>query len=198
MKTTTVHDQTYEYHSWEDLGKDIFTISRQIMDSGKQFDRVIALAKGGLTFARSLNDFLNIPELSSFQIEFYTGIGATAKTPVITQSLPVSIRNERILLFDDVVDKGDTIKLAIEYLRYHGVAELTSASLIVKPWSTPRPDFSSRETKAWVIFPNESRETIQLLTKMWQKEGDDLIKIKQNLVEIGFPKEEVEYFSKIE
>jgi uncharacterized protein len=198
MKTTTVHDQVYEYHSWEDLGKEIFSIARQIIDSGKTFDRVIALAKGGLTFSRSLNDFLDIRELSSFQIEFYTGIGQTSKTPVITQSLPVTIRNERILLFDDVVDKGDTMKLATDYLKYHGVADLTTATLIMKPWSTPKPDFFSRETEAWVIFPNESRETIQLLTKMWGEKGDSIAEIANNLVEIGFPKDEVELFSKIE
>jgi uncharacterized protein len=197
MKTTTIHDQAYEYHSWDDLGKEIFSLARQIIEAGHTYDRVIALAKGGLTFSRSLNDFLEIPELSSFQIEFYTGIGSTNKTPVITQSLPVSIKNEKILLFDDVVDKGDTIKLAVEYLKYHGVAELTTASLIVKPWTSHRPNFTSRETNAWVIFPNESRETIHLLTKMWQGKGDSIEVICQNLVEIGFSKEEVEFFSKI-
>jgi hypoxanthine phosphoribosyltransferase len=198
MTSSTIHDQVYEYHSWNQLGEEIFKVAKQILVSGKKFDRVIALAKGGLTFSRSLNDFLEIKELSTFQIEFYTNIGTTNKTPVITQSLPVSIKDENVLIFDDVVDRGETLKLALDYIKYHGVKEMTTATLIYKPWSTIKPDFFSHETEAWVIFPNESRETIQLLKKNWQKLGDSEEQIVTQLLQIGFPKAEVELFMKIE
>lgn len=193
----TLHDQAYEYHTWEMLGEEIFALSQQILESGQQFDRVIALAKGGLTFARSLNDFLVIPELSALSIEFYTGVGKTAKTPVITQSLPVSIRNENILLFDDVVDSGETMKLAMEYLQHHGVKSITTASLIYKPRSVFTPDYSARETTAWVIFPNESREHIQLLSVAWEAKGDKPAQIQEHLIQIGLPKAEVEFFGSL-
>lgn len=197
IQSTQIHDQVYEYHSWETLGQEIFTLAKQVIESGKTYDRVIALAKGGLTFARSLNDFLNIKELSSIQIEFYTGVYSTNKTPVITQSLPVTIKNESILLFDDVVDKGETMKMAVEYLNYHGAKEITRTSLITKPWSNPKPDFFATQTESWVIFPNESREHIDLLTKMWAEKGDSPQVIQENLVKIGLPKAEVEFFSSI-
>ena len=194
MHSPIIHEQQYEYHSWEMLGEEIFELAKNILSSGQEFDRVIALAKGGLTFSRSLVDYLHVKEISTFQIEFYTGIGVTNKTPVITQNLPVSIRNEKVLVFDDIVDKGDTITLALEYLKYHGVKKITSATLVTKPWSTIKPDFTVRSTKAWVIFPNESRETIQLLNDMWREQGDTPDQIKQQLLEIGLPKAEVEFF----
>jgi hypoxanthine phosphoribosyltransferase len=197
MQSVSINNQVYEYLSWEELGREIFSLAKQISESGLVFDRVIALAKGGLTFSRSLTDFLNIKELSSIQIEFYSGIGKTNKTPVITQSLPVTIRNENILIFDDVVDKGDTMKLAVDYLSYHGAKEITTCSLITKPWTTLKPNFSTHKTESWIIFPNESRETIQLLQKMWSDQGNSLEEIKQNLLKIGFPKEEVEFFIQI-
>lgn len=197
MKATTIHDQAYEFYSWGKLGEAIFKLSEQIIESGTKFDRIIALAKGGLTFSRSLVDFLDVRSISSFQIEFYTGIGTTQKTPVITQSLPVSIRNESVLIFDDIVDKGETMKLAVDYVAHNGVKNIATASLVFKPWSNFKVDYFAYESRAWVIFPNEIRETIGTLSSMWQQKGDSPDKIKQQLLEIGFSQAEVALFCKV-
>lgn len=197
MKRVTIHNQSYEFYTWEVLGDDIFKLATQILEAGHEYDRIIALAKGGLTFSRSLVDFLNVDEISSIQIEFYTGVGSTHKTPVITQSLPVSIRDERVLVFDDIVDSGETLKLATEYLKYHGAKSIDTAALLGKPWASFKADFTARESEAWVIFPNEIRETIELLTEMWQEQADSPEKIKQQLAEIGFSEAEVAMFAKL-
>ena len=197
MKATNIHGQAYEFYSWDKLGQDIFKLSQQIIKSGQKFDRIIALAKGGLTFSRSLVDFLDVPNLSSFQIEFYTGIGTTQKMPVIIQSLPVSVRDESVLIFDDLVDKGETMKMAVDYVKYHGVKKITTATLITKPWSEFKIDFFAYESRAWVIFPNEIRETITTLSNMWQQKGDSPDQIQQQLLEIGFNQAEVALFFKV-
>lgn len=198
MKAITIHDQAYEYYTWSDLGEAIFRIAKQVIDSGEEFDRIIALAKGGLTFSRSLVDYLNIKEVSSFQIEFYSVIEHKNKTPVITQSLPVSVRGERVLVFDDVVDHGDTMELAVQYLNYHGVKEIKTAALVSKPWSKFKIDYAAFESQAWVIFPNEARETIETICHIWAKKGDSPEVIRRQLAEMGFPKEEVALFAKLD
>ncbi|HEX7017631.1 MAG TPA: phosphoribosyltransferase [Patescibacteria group bacterium] len=198
MTQLTIHDQAYEYYSWDTLGKDIFNLSKAIIESHQKFDRIIALAKGGLTFSRSLVDFLQVDNISTMQVEFYTGIGTTAKTPIITQSLPVSIQGENVLVFDDIVDKGETMKLATQYLNYHGAESITTAALISKPWSEFKVDFAARQSQAWVIFPNEVRETIAILTNLWQEKGDSPQVIKDQLLQIGFTQEEVAMFSSVE
>ncbi len=198
MTSTTIHDQTYEFYPWAQLGEDVFALAQQVLKSGKKYDRLVALAKGGLTFSRSLVDYLEIPEVSSLQIEFYTGIGTAAKTPVITQSLPVSVRNEKILIFDDLVDSGETLKLAVQYLGYHGATEVSTAVLARKPWTTFKPDFSTRETEAWIIFPNEVRETIELLAEIWTEKGDSPEVIRQQMHKIGFSQSEVALFYPVE
>lgn len=198
MKASTFHDQAYEYYSWTAQGEDVLALAQKIIKADLQFDRIVALAKGGLAFSRSMVDYLDIPQVSSLQIEFYSGIGETAKTPVITQSLPVSVRNERILVFDDIVDSGETLKLATQYLKIHGASEITTAVLVSKPWNTFPADFYVRESKAWVIFANEARETIQTLTAIWTKKGDSVSTIKQQLLEIGFSEAEVALFGQVE
>jgi hypoxanthine phosphoribosyltransferase len=202
MTNSVIHDQEYEFYSWQKLGEDVFTLAQKIIKSQQagttpKFDRIIALAKGGLTFSRSMVDYLNVDNVSSIQIEFYSGIGTTNKTPVITQSLPVSIRDEHVLIFDDIVDKGSTLELALEYLQHHGAKSITTAALIQKPWAKPKPDFYVQETESWVIFPNEVRETVGLLNELWQEEGDSAEEITQNLLKIGFSKEEVDLFTNL-
>lgn len=194
MKALTFHDQAYEFYNWETLGEDIFVLAKKIIESGQKFDRIIALAKGGLTFSRSLVDYLEVEDVSSIQIQFYTGIGTTFKTPVITQSLPVSIKGENILIFDDIVDRGETMKLAVDYINYHGAKSIVTSTLIEKPWSHFKTDFYARNSEAWVIYPNEIRETISILRELWEEKGDSPEVIKENLIKLGFSKPEVELF----
>lgn len=198
MKQATFHNQSYENYFWSDLGEDIFTLAQEILKDNKEYDRIIALAKGGLSLSRSLVDFLAVENISSFQIQFYNGIGTTENTPVITQSLPVSIQGERVLIFDDIVDKGETMSLASQYIRHHGATSIDTAALITKPWSSFTPTYSARSSEAWVIFPNEIRETIETVTKLWQDKGDSPEVIKQQLLELGFTKQEVALFSSLE
>lgn len=194
MTPVTIHNISYQYHSWENLGEDIFTLSKKIIDSSKKFDRIIALAKGGLAFSRSLGDYLNISELSSIQVEFYEGINKTAGLPVVTQSLPVNIRNERILLFDDLVETGKTMELAQLYIGQHGAKEITIATLFMKPQTIIKPDFFVHETTAWIIHPWEIRETLFELRVMWDKKGDSENTIYKQLLHIGLPKQQVDFY----
>lgn len=197
MKTATIHGQDYEFYPWDSLGDDVFSLAQQILEDSHEFDRIIALAKGGLTFARSMVDFLAVEAVSSIQIEFYTAPTKTQELPVITQSLPVSIKNEKVLIFDDIVDSGETLRLATEYLGHHGAQSVTTAVLIAKPWTKFNVDYFARKSEAWVIFPNEVRETIEALTKQWSEKGDSTDTIQAQLQEIGFTETEVALFSKL-
>lgn len=197
MHLKTFHGQAYEYYDWHTLGERIFSLAQDILAQGLEFDRLVALAKGGLAFSRSMVDFLAIPQVSTLQVEFYTGIAQTAKTPVISQTLPVSVKNERILVFDDIADKGDTLDFATKYLQYHGIKDVKTAVLVSKPWSSFKPDFTAAESQAWVIFPNETRETIETLSRMWAEKGDTPEIITHQLLEIGFSQPEVALFQSV-
>lgn len=194
MKSATIHNQKFELYSWDEFGQHLLALSREILKSGDQFDRLVALAKGGTAIARPLGDLCGIKEQSSVQIEFYADIAETNKTPVITQSLPVQIKGERVLVVDDIADSGETLKVANTYLSLHGVDDIKTATLITKPWTKFKPDYSFYHTDSWIIFPWEVRETIELLTAIWKQKGDRQDKIKAQLVEIGFPKTEIDFY----
>lgn len=194
MTKATIHDQDYEYYGWQDLGELSFELSKQIIEKKGSFDRLIALAKSGLTFSRTIRDYLAIPHLSILDVSFYSGINKRNRKPLINQGIPVSVKDERILLYDDIVDTGETLKFAVQYLEFHGVKSVTTASLFTKPWTEVQPDFAAQSTSAWTISPHEVRETIGILTKLWGKKGDSPKQIRQQLVQIGIPESEVALF----
>lgn len=197
MKNLKFHDQAYEIYDWKTFGDHVFALSKQIFNSGEEFDRIVALANGGTAIARPIADYVGVREISSIQIEFYTGIGSTTKTPVITQSLPVRIKDERILVIDDIADSGETLILASTYMRQHGARDVKTATLVTKPWTKKMPDFSFHKSEAWLVFPWESRETIQLLSQIWHDKGDSLTAIHQQLKDLGFTPEEIDLFAPV-
>lgn len=194
MNSVTIKNISYQFQTWAEQGQDIYTLARQIVESGEKFDRVIALAKGGLTFSRSLVDYLNIEDVSSLHIEFYNNINTPGAMPVITQSIPVSLKSEKVLLFDDLVDSGKTMQTAIQYLQHRGIESLKTAVFFYKPQSTIKPNFFVKEVNAWIIFPNEVRETVFELADMWSKDGDNLATIQEQLNQIGFPQDQSAFY----
>lgn len=190
-------NQKYLVPSWEEMGENCFLLAQKILKKEKKIDRLVALVKGGLTWSRTLLDYLGIEELSAFQVKFYSNIGKTAERPVIVQSLPIMVENESILLFDDVTDSGETLTIASDYLKMCGAKSITTASLFLKPWAKIKPDYYAQSTDAWIVFPHEIRETVSLLYQKWTKAKVNPSEIRVRLLTLGLPKNQVDYFLKL-
>lgn len=180
--------------SWNEMGEVVFELARQILEADKKYDRVVALAKGGWTWARTLVDYLGIDELDSVRIRFYEGINKTLEKPVITQALDKNIGGENILIFDDVTDKGTTLEAAKDYLFSLNVKYLETAALFYKPNSKLKPDFFGVETPAWIVFPHEIREFIEETSKKWRGQGLGVTEVKQRYLKLALDKKQVDYF----
>ena len=176
---------TYITPSWQDLDQLAFELSRKISQSGKQFDRIVTLAKGGWPMSRSLVDYLEIHEVASVGIKFYAGINTRYKHPHVYQNIPVAVVGERVLLFDDVADTGESLKFAVDYLKMQGVGSVTTATLFYKPHSGYKPDFYAYKTSDWIIFPYDAVEAIRLLKPKWEKAGVDKAEIKERFRRLG-------------
>ena len=77
-----------------------------------------------------------------------------------------------------------------------GAKRVSSATLFIKTWTKVKPDFHAQETDAWIIFPHEVRETINLLSQKWQKQGVLKKEVKSRLIKLGLAKNQVDYFYK--
>ena len=188
-------DTDYVAPSWLELQQLSFDIAKQISASGKTIDRIITLARGGWPMTRCLIDFLDIQDVASIGVKFYSGINQRFDKPHIYQDLPVSVVNERVLLFDDVADTGTSLKFTLHYLlEFRGVKEVTTATLLTKPQSVIQPDFSGAETTAWIIFPYDVADMITLLTERWEAQGVPKGDMPGRFAQLGFDSHWIDYF----
>lgn len=186
----------YVCPSWSQMGELTFSLAQKILDSGQKFDRIVALAKGGWTWARTLVDYLGVSQLSSTRLKSYNGINQCGQVKVI-QPLSDSVDGENILIFDDVVDSGETIAKAKEYLCLLGANTVSTASLCYKPHSKFAPDFYAFSTTSWVVFPHEYREFISQIQKQWSGKNISVSEIKNRLISLGLPPNQIDYFLSI-
>lgn len=172
--------------TWDQLDELTLQIAKQIKASAENFDLVVALAKGAWPMSRSLVDYSQIKELASLGVKFYKGINKRLDKPEIYQELPTSVKDKDILIFDDVADTGESLNFAKNHLLQKGAKKVKVASLLYKPWSVVEPDYYGAITEAWIIFPFERREMINLLKATWSKQGLDQQAILQRYQQLGF------------
>lgn len=187
---------TYIAPSWEEMGRINFNLIKQVCNSGRKYDMVVALAKGGWTWARAFVDGIGMDELASLRIKLYKGINSKAEKPEVTQVLSVDVKGKSVLLFDDVIDSGKTYKCAQELLLgKYGALSVDTAALFWKPkTSVIIPTFSVGETEAWIVFPHEINEFVKEVGTLWTKQGLTESVIMERFELMGLPSEQVEYF----
>lgn len=176
------------------MGELIFDLSQKILKTEKKYDRVVALAKGGWTWSRTLVDLLKTDELDSIRLRLYHGIGERKEKAEIIRPLSFDITGENILIFDDVVDSGITLEQTRKYLLQKGAKAVESAALFIKPSSKIRPDFFGFETSSWIIFPHELREFVEQSYDLWTKDGISFEDINKRYSDLGLPRNQVNFF----
>lgn len=184
----------FYFITWRELHKACFKLAKKVLDGKLQFDRIVCISRGGLIVSRIFSDFLDLP-ISNFTIVSYVSVGKTGK-PKIVEKLAVDIKNENILLVDEIVDNGTTLKKAVSYLKAFSPKKIITLVPYIKPWSSPKPDFWQVKTNKWIIFPYEVKETINDLVNLFQKQGKKEKEIRKKILKLGFNKNQVEYFLK--
>ena len=103
--------------SWEEYRRLIETLAFNVYDSGWKFDSLLCLARGGLRpgdiLSRIFDMPLNILSTSSYREAAGTIQGSLDIGKYIASSRPDSLKG-RVLLVDDLVDSGLTLKKVVE------------------------------------------------------------------------------------
>ena len=151
-------------------------------------DIIVGIARGGLIPACILADLLGTPELTFIQIEFYTDINQTRMEPVLKQKLATQLTGRKTLLVDDIVDSGQSLRLAKTHLKQQNALEIKTATLYQKPQSTIVPNFYEKQTNSWVVFPWDTKETLRRIAQN-QKGKHELNQEIRKLVKAGLSKQ---------
>lgn len=151
----------------------VYTLSRElahkIQDSDFKPEVIVCIARGGYVPARLLCDFLDIYDLSSIRIKHYTG-SDKAEQAVLMDPLTMDVRGKQVLLVDDIDDTGETLQVALDYLKELYPAMVKVAVLHHKMISSLKPDYYAKKIVQWrwLIYPWAVVEDIRGFVKKMQ------------------------------
>jgi uncharacterized protein len=144
----------HEVLAWDLFGDASRALAQQIVDSGYRPTIVLGVARGGLLPAATIAYALNVKNVFTMNVEFYTGIDERLEFPVMLPPLlnVVDIAGATVLIADDVADTGATLRLVMDFCAEH-VADVRCAVLYEKPRSMVKCEYVWRRTDRWIDFP---------------------------------------------
>jgi len=140
--------------TWEEVVEWSRGLARRIKASGYRPSVIVAVARGGYVPARLLADFLNVSNMLSIQSQHWTEAAKAAERAILKFPYRVDLRGHRVLLVDDIVDTGETLLLARDYiLENWGPDELRVAALQwISSVAKFKPDYYHLEVREWAWF----------------------------------------------
>ena len=117
----------------------------------ENFEAILAISRGGLTFAHFLAERLNIRKVYSIGVISYD---KDKKLETLNIYSMPEIKEKNILIVDDISDSGETFLEVLKYFKGKTI------SIFYKPTSKYKPDFFIKKTNEWITFfwENQTKE----------------------------------------
>ena len=179
----------YVWVTWEDVENWTLSLAEKVRSSNFEPDAIVAIARGGLCPARILADALDVNLVFSFKVEHWGSTATrTRNEAVILQRLTNEVRGKRVLLVDDIVDTGKSLKAGKKHVEEVGAREVKTAAMQWIVNSEFEPDFYGVKVEewAWFIYP---WNRVEDLTNIARKEGvkEDLEGFFRELLGVEVP-----------
>lgn len=155
-------DISYTWEEYIDLNEKLVAM---VAKSGWQFDSILCLSRGGMRPGDFFSRVYDMP-LAVLATSSYREAKGTVQSDLdISDCITgVSELKGRVLLVDDMVDSGKTIREVIEHLkkRYPGITEIRVAVLWYKAHSVFVPDWHVEylEDNPWIHQPFECYDAL--------------------------------------
>jgi hypoxanthine phosphoribosyltransferase len=125
----------------------------------RTIDSVVGIAKGGLIPAIRLAHIIDVPYVGTIAISHNVNSRPFSnRSEAKLSSLNINAESTaKLLLVDDIVGSGETLRLALGAMAAQGFSEVTTASLVVNTSAVTLPDHHAIKVDDWIIFPWERR-----------------------------------------
>ena len=143
-----------ELMSWDLFDELAKNVAKSINESGFKPDFMVGLARGGWVLSRVLCDYIGVKDLVSLKIEHW-GVTATPDGKAqIKYPFDIDLTGRNVLVVDDITDTGESMMIAVDYVKSKNPASIKTAALRHIDWSKFTPDYyGDIITWRWVVFP---------------------------------------------
>lgn len=137
------------YYAYDEFVKD----TKKLLELSKAYeaDTLLAIARGGLTLAHAYAIATDNRRLFSINSVLYEKEQKGSECRIF--NLPDLSEAKKVLILDDIVDSGETIREILLLLKENfPQVEFKVAALFYKPTALVQPDFAAHEAKEWIEF----------------------------------------------
>jgi hypoxanthine phosphoribosyltransferase len=144
--------------SWQDVENDVLNIIEKMKEENFEPDIIVSIARSGLIPASLIAYTLGNKQLYVIKVDF-SKVQKDGKDqelrdkPIISQELSRDVSGLKILVVDEMVVSGSTLKLVKSYMDLKNPAEVKYTVLYKQPWAEFTPDYFGREITQWPIYP---------------------------------------------
>jgi len=141
--------RTMTHYTYNEFVADVKALVKLTQDYKP--DTLIAIARGGLTLGHAYACATDNRQLMSINSILYEGETRGEKCNIF--NMPELGCAKKVLLIDDIVDSGQTVKEVLEQLkRRYPEIEFKIASIFYKKSAAVQPDYALREAHEWIEF----------------------------------------------
>ncbi|HYN90123.1 MAG TPA: phosphoribosyltransferase family protein [Ardenticatenaceae bacterium] len=144
-----------DFHSWERIDRLAKELVKQL--KADDWDAVLAVTRGGMIPGCLVSELLNLRNVLTAAVMFYTDVEETLQEPRFLQfpSDPL-LYGKRILIVDDVWDSGRTA-MAVKQRVLEAGGRPSVAVIHFKParnaFPDQKPEYYVVETSDWIVYP---------------------------------------------
>lgn len=154
----------------QDLKLLCFSLFKKIASTNAEFDYIIGIATGGYIIAKDIYELYNSKTISQklglrysptkdllcLRIKSYSLENSPEQVRILS-SFSTPIKGKKVLVVDDVSDRGETFHKALNHIKKMSPLEIKTASLHIKEGTTFIPDFFEEKIskEIWIVYPFE-------------------------------------------
>ncbi|MGA7922505.1 MAG: phosphoribosyltransferase [Thermoplasmata archaeon] len=143
--------------TWADVEGWIDRLAEQVEGARHRPESIVALTRGGWAPARLLTDRLGVKKLIALRTQHWGVTATPSGRAELTEGISGTVRDESVLIVDDITDTGESLELALQHITAHSPAQVESATCLHITDSKFVPTYYAetidREQWVWVVFP---------------------------------------------
>ncbi len=173
--------------TWSDVVSHVWALADKILTSRWRPNVIIGIARGGMVPAMLLSDVLNVHDVLTMQLRHWPEPGKMMEHVEVKFDLPsVDLRDRDVLIVDDIVDTGDTLRFARDHVssKHRALSVRTAALHLRRSRARYAPDFYGVEILGdeWIMYPwNYVEDLSSLILRALRDANANSISITQIL-----------------